>query len=152
MAEHYSEENSDWTYDSFTDGFTSQYLREEAMGQELVMRRKEEQRAALDMLYDVRNMSNDQLQTLAVLRDAGALSSDEMEAIERSICKLDAESFDKITIQYDIESYIEQHQNRVPLFGRFIKQIASGIPLTENQINAARSQMRFEQDPKDNVA
>lgn len=59
MKENYPEEQFDFIYDSFTDGVTSQYLREEAMGQELLLRRVEEQRAALDMLYDVRQMDSE---------------------------------------------------------------------------------------------
>lgn len=88
---------------------------------------------------------------MAVLQEAGALSPDEMDAIERSICKRDAVSFEDMTARYEVESYIEQHQDRVPLFARFIRQMAS-IALTDTQINTARSQMRFEQDRRDNAA
>lgn len=152
MAEQYPDEHSDWVYDSFEDGVRSQHFRGEAMGDELLSRRKAESEEALDMLYDVATMDEEQLQTLVILYEADVLSSDEVSAIRRSIEKADTEIFDDMSERYGIDSYIEQHKDRVPLFARFVTQMSSGIDLTDTQISAARAQMDFEQQHRNNVA
>lgn len=138
------EENFEWAYDSFADGALSEQLREEAMGPDLLARREEEQTRALDLLYDISKMDEEQLQTLAVLLEAEALSPAEVAAVRRSIDLHDEQTFAEITDRFEVETYIAENRDRVPLFGRFVAQMASGIELTDNQIATARAQIHAE--------